>query len=149
MTTVTVTDKLLRETLNANPFLTMDGLLDPSTSWFAECRARLEAVTAERIQAVLHHLIADYPSAPLTDRDRVMSHRLHRWVAVRHPELGYVYEGPLTVAAMLAGYELTHEPAGWNSPHRDTYIGIPAALADRDRVLTLAHIPHGDVTHDD
>ncbi|SKO97960.1 hypothetical protein [Mycobacteroides abscessus] len=146
MTAVTVTPELLRETLNANSYLTMDGLLDPSAPWFAECRARLEAVPADRIQAVLDYLIADYPSAPLTDRDRVMSHRLHRWVAVRHPELGYVYEGPLTVAAMLAGYELTHEPAGWGSPHRDTYIGIPAALADRDRRLTLAHIPHGDVT---
>ncbi|SHO82521.1 hypothetical protein [Mycobacteroides abscessus] len=38
---------------------------------YPECRARLEATTAERIQAVLDHLIADYPSAPLTDRDRV------------------------------------------------------------------------------
>lgn len=144
-----VTDKLLRETFSANPYLTMDGLLDPSARWFPECRARLEATTAERIQSVMNHLIADYPATPLTDRDRVMSHRLHRWLAVRHPELGYVYEGPLTLAAMLAGYELTHEPAGWGSPHRDTYIGIPAALADRDRRLTLAHIPHGDVTPND
>lgn len=144
-----VTPELLRETLQSNPYLTMDGLLDPSAPGFAERRARLEAVTAERIQQVLDYLIADYPAAPLTDSDRVMAHRLHRWLAARHTDLGYVYEGPLTVAAMLAGYELTHEPAGWGSPGRDTYIGIPAALADRDRRLTLAHIPHGDVTSGD
>lgn len=145
MTTVTVTPELLRETLQSNPYLTMDGLLDPSAPGFAECRARLESVTAERIQQVLDYLIADYPATPLTDRDRVMAHRLHRWVAVRHPDLGYVFEGPLTLAAMLAGYELTHEPAGWGSPARDTCVGIPAKLADRDRVLTLAHIPAGGV----
>ncbi|RIR09480.1 hypothetical protein [Mycobacteroides abscessus] len=140
---IVVTDELLRETLNANPFLTMDGLLDPSTPWFTECRARLEAATADRIQQVLDYLIADYPVVPLTDRDRVMAHRLHRWLAARHPDLGYVYEGPLTAAALLAGYELTHEPAGWGSPGRDTYIGIPGKLAARDRVLTLAHVPAG------
>jgi len=141
--TIIVTNALLRETVSANPFLTMDGLLDPSARWFTECRARLESVTAERIQQVLDYLIADYPAAPLTDSDRVMAHRLHRWLAARHPDLGYVYEGPLTLAALLAGYELTHESAGWGSPARDTYIGIPAALVERDRVLTLAHIPAG------
>ncbi|WP_100485878.1 hypothetical protein [Mycobacteroides abscessus] len=142
MTTI-VTPELLRETLQANPYLTMDGLLDPSVPWFAGCRARLEAITADRIQQVLDYLIADYPVVPLTDRDHVMAHRLHRWLGARHPDLGYIFEGPLTVAAMLGGYELTHEPAGWGSPGRDTWIGIPGKLADRDRVLTLAHIPAG------
>lgn len=142
---IVVTDELLRETLQANPFLTMDGLFDPSAPDFPECRARLESVSAERIQAVMDYLTDDYPATRLTDRDRVMAHRLHRWLAARHPDLGYVYEGPLTVATMLAGYELTHEPAGWGSPARDTYIGIPGKLADRDRVLTLAHIPAGGV----
>lgn len=140
---IVVTPELLREALNANPFLTMDGLLDPSAPAFQECRTRLEAVTAERIQQVLDYLTDDYPVVPLTDRDRAMAHRLHRWLSARHPDLGYVYEGPLTVAALLAGYELTHESAGWGSPGRDTYIGIPGKLADRDRVLTLAHIPAG------
>ncbi|BBZ83083.1 Uncharacterised protein [Mycobacteroides abscessus subsp. massiliense] len=143
--TIIVTNELLRETLQANPFLTMDGLIDPSATAFAECRARLEAVTAERVQAVMNHLTDDYPATRLTDRDRAMAHRLHRWLAARHPDLGYVYEGPLTVAALLAGYQLNHEPAGWGSPARDTYIGIPGKLADRDRVLTLAHIPAGSV----
>ncbi|MDQ8118555.1 hypothetical protein [Mycobacteroides abscessus] len=142
MTTI-VTPELLRETLQANPYLTMDGLLDPSAPAFQGCRARLEAVTAERIQAVMDYLTDDYPATRLTDRDRAMAHRLHRWLAARHPDLGYVYEGPLTLAALLGGYQLTHEPAGWVSPGRDTFIGIPAALADRDRVLTLAHVPAG------
>lgn len=138
---IIVTNELLRETLQANPFLTMDGLLDPSTPCFTECRARLEAVSAERVQSILTYLVEDYPVVPLTDRDRAMAHRLHRWLGARHPDLGYIFEGPLTVAAMLAGYELTHEPAGWGSPGRDTWIGIPGKLADRDRVLTLAHVP--------
>lgn len=140
---ITVTQELLRETLSANSFLTMDGLLDPSAPAFPECRARLEAVSAERIQSILTYLVEDYPVVPLTDRDRAMAHRLHRWMAARHPDLGYIFEGPLTLAALLSGYELTHESAGWGSPGRDTYIGIPAALADRDRVLTLAHVPAG------
>lgn len=142
---ITVTQELLRETLSANSFLTMDGLLDPSAPAFPECRARLEAVAAEHIQEVLDCLVATYPPVPLRVRDRAMAHRLHRWLAARHPDLGYIYEGPLTLAAMLAGYELAHEPAGYGSPARDTYIGIPAVLADRDRVLTLAHIPIGGV----
>lgn len=143
MTTVTVsvTTELIRETLQSNPFLTMDGLLDPSTLGFPECRARLEAVTPEHIQQVLDCLVEDYPAVPITARDRVLAHRLHRWVGARHPDLGYVFEGPLTLAALLGGYQLTHEPAGWGSPGRDTYVGIPAELVERDRVLTLCRVP--------
>ncbi|WP_078321242.1 hypothetical protein [Mycobacteroides chelonae] len=140
---IIVTPELLRETLQANPFLAMDGLLDPAAPAFRACRARLEAVTAERVQAILDCLVVTYPSAPITDRDRVLAHRLHRWLAARHPDLGYVFEGPLTLAALLAGYELVHESSGWDSPGRDTFIGIPAELAERDPVLTLAHIPAG------
>ncbi|MBB4853558.1 hypothetical protein HNP40_000924 [Mycobacteroides chelonae] len=53
---IVVTDELLRETLQANPFLTMDGLFDPNAPDFPECRARLESVSAERIQAVMDSL---------------------------------------------------------------------------------------------
>lgn len=99
----------------------------------------------ERIRRIANLLLLHYPSCPITEEDRALAHRVQRWITVQHfPELGHVYEGEVTLAAMLSGYDVQHESTGWaGTKHRDTYIGIEAEAVERDRYLTLAPIPRG------